>query len=107
MRVAAANARKNQVRDKIPCLHATGYRHPTIGQAKPYPLIVANILAKPLCLLAKDLNKHLAAGGYTIASGLLDWQQNQVVAAYRTQNLRLLKVFKIGCWHTLVFRKGG
>ena len=95
------------MRDKIPCLHATGYRHPTIGQAKPYPLIVANILAKPLCLLAKDLNKHLAAGGYTIASGLLDWQQNQVVAAYRTQNLRLLKVFKIGCWHTLVFRKGG
>jgi ribosomal protein L11 methyltransferase len=106
VRVAAANARKNQLRDKITCLHAIGYRHPTIGQARPYPLIVANILAKPLCLLAKDLNKHLANGGYTIASGLLDWQQNQVVAAYRTQGLHLVKVFKIGCWHTLVFRKG-
>jgi ribosomal protein L11 methyltransferase len=106
VRVAAANAKKNKLSDKILCLHAAGYQHPRIGKCKPYPLIVANILAKPLCLLARDLNNHLAAGGYTIASGLLNWQQNQVVAAYRTQGLRLEKVFALGCWNTLVFKKG-
>ncbi len=106
VRVAAANAKNNQVSNRIRCLHAAGYQHPRIAKGKPYPLIVANILAKPLCLLARDLNQHLAAGGYTIASGLLNWQQNQVVAAYRTQGLRLEKVFALGCWNTLVFKKG-
>jgi ribosomal protein L11 methyltransferase len=48
-----------------------------------YDLVLANILATPLCLLAPVLCAHLAPGGRLLLSGILERQSDQLKAAYR------------------------
>lgn len=73
--------------------------------ARPYNLVLANILAGPLCRLAPSVAANLAGGGHAVLSGLLAEQQNMVLAAYRQQRLRLVKSTVINGWVTLVLRK--
>jgi len=47
-----------------------------------YPLVVANILATPLKLLAPLLCAHVAAGGHLILAGILERQADELKAAY-------------------------
>ncbi len=49
----------------------------------PYALIVANILAAPLTLLAPLLSRRLADGGRLVLSGILARQADELRAAYR------------------------
>ena len=70
--------------------------------ARPYDLILANILADPLVELAPALRAHLAPGGRAVLSGLLDRQAEAVVAAHRRQGLQLLGQAQQGPWMALV-----
>ena len=47
-----------------------------------YPLVLANILAKPLTLLAPLLAAHVAPGGHLVLAGILDRQAGELRAAY-------------------------
>ncbi|MFG6459649.1 50S ribosomal protein L11 methyltransferase [Roseateles sp. BYS96W] len=47
-----------------------------------YPLVIANILATPLKLLAPLLCAHVAAGGHLILAGILSHQADELKAAY-------------------------
>lgn len=47
-----------------------------------YPLVLANILATPLKLLAPLLCSHLAPGGHLVLAGILDRQAAELTAAY-------------------------
>jgi ribosomal protein L11 methyltransferase len=47
-----------------------------------YPLVLANILATPLKLLAPLLCQHLAPGGHLILAGILERQASDLKAAY-------------------------
>jgi len=47
-----------------------------------YPLVLANILATPLKLLAPLLCNHLAAGGHLVLAGILERQADDLKAAY-------------------------
>lgn len=47
-----------------------------------YPLVIANILAQPLKLLAPLLCAHVAAGGHLILAGILSRQADELKAAY-------------------------
>lgn len=47
-----------------------------------YPLVIANILATPLKLLAPLLCAHVAAGGHLILAGILSRQADELKAAY-------------------------
>jgi ribosomal protein L11 methyltransferase len=47
-----------------------------------YPLVLANILATPLRLLAPLLCGHLEAGGELVLAGLLERQADEMAAAY-------------------------
>lgn len=47
-----------------------------------YPLVIANILASPLKLLAPLLCAHVAAGGNLILAGILSRQADELKAAY-------------------------
>lgn len=47
-----------------------------------YPLVLANILAGPLKLLAPLLTGHVAAGGDLVLSGILERQADELQAAY-------------------------
>jgi len=47
-----------------------------------YPLVLANILATPLKLLAPLLTGHLAPGGHLVLAGILERQADELAAAY-------------------------
>ena len=47
-----------------------------------YPLVLANILASPLKLLAPLLAGHVAGGGHLVLAGILDRQADELKAAY-------------------------
>jgi ribosomal protein L11 methyltransferase len=53
------------------------------GQAQgAYPLVLANILATPLRLLAPLLGAHVAPGGHLVLAGILERQAELLTAAY-------------------------
>ena len=102
--VAAENAALNGVAGRVRALESEGYGHPAVTAHGPYDLILANILADPLCALARDLARHLARrrGGVAVLSGLLDRQAAAVVRAHRPYGLRLRRTIVTGHWATLV-----
>jgi len=54
---------------------------PDLAQGQ-YPLVIANILATPLKLLAPLLCAHVAPGGHLILAGILERQADDLKAAY-------------------------
>ncbi len=56
---------------------------PHVAIHGPFDLIIANILAGPLCELAPAITSSLTQKGTLILSGLLDSQINDVAASYR------------------------
>lgn len=107
VRVAAQNAAMNGLRNQLVCRHGNGWRTPDIRADGPFDLVFANILARPLCMMARDLGRQLAPGGTVILAGLLDTQVRMVLAAHRRQGLVLEHRLIEGDWATLVLRKPG
>lgn len=75
---AQENAANNQCR--IHC-HLPGQYAETAGDAR-YDIVVANILSGPLQALAPTIAARLKPGGLLLLSGILDWQENDVISAY-------------------------
>lgn len=107
VRVAEENAVANGLRGRIRAVLALGWNHREIHARAPYDLVFANILARPLCAMAKDLAQHLAPGGRAILAGLLDTQVRMVLAAHRRQGLVLERHISLAPWATLVLRRRG
>ncbi len=105
VRVAGQNATANGVGRLVRPVLADGWRSRAVRHAAPYDLVLANILARPLCRMARDLATHLAPGGQAILSGLLNSQARTVLAAHRRQGLRLEFTVQDGLWTTLVLSK--
>lgn len=104
--VTAFNARRNGVAARLRALSGDGFKARSIQAAAPYDLIVANILARPLCRMAHRLTASLMPGGTVILSGLLARQERQIVAAFRSRGLRLRGRVLLEPWITLVFEAG-
>lgn len=107
VRVARRNAALNRLGTKMRIRLADGWRHRLVLAAAPYDLVFANILARPLCLMAKGLAAHLSPGGTAILSGLLETQARGVLAAHRRRGLRLEGRVREGPWTTLILRAAG
>jgi ribosomal protein L11 methyltransferase len=105
VRVARENAALNGVAHLVTARLADGWRDPFVRTHGPYDLVFANILARPLCLMARDLALNLAPGGTAILAGLLGNQARWVLSAHRTQRLHLVRMLPQGPWTTLVVRK--
>ncbi len=105
VRVAAENAALNGVAHLVTARLADGWRDPVVRRGGPYDLVFANILARPLCLMARDLALHLAPGGTAILAGLLAGQARWVQSVHRAQGLRLERMLPQGAWTTLAMRK--
>ena len=101
-RVAAANARLNQVGPRIRARHGEGYAAPLARKGRRFDLIVSNILARPLMRMAPSLAKRLAPGGTAVLSGLLVRQERAVLTAHEAAGLRLAARRRIGGWSTLI-----
>lgn len=99
--VAAANARRNGVAHLVDTRTAPGFHHRIFSERKPFDLIIANILARPLMSLAPAMRRHLAPGGEVILSGILERQRRAVVAAYANQGFRHLHTDAREGWVTI------
>jgi len=71
----------------------------------PFDLVFANILARPLCAMARDLAVNLTPGGTAVLSGVHADQARWVLAAHRRCGLRLERLIGEGVWTTLVLRR--
>ena len=105
VRVAGQNAAANGVGRLVRPALADGWRGRVVQAGAPYDLVLANILARPLCRMARRLALALTPGGTAILSGLLASQARMVLAAHRRQGLRLESSWREGNWMTLVLRK--
>jgi ribosomal protein L11 methyltransferase len=105
VRVAQQNAALNRLGRLTRFRLADGWRSPAVRASSPYDLVFANILARPLCLMAKRLAVHLAPGGTAILSGLLQTQARGVVMTHVRCGLRLEACLQEGPWTTLVLRR--
>jgi ribosomal protein L11 methyltransferase len=105
VRVAEQNARMNGVGALVRSRLADGWAERHVRAGRPYDLVFANILARPLCAMAKHMAMGLAPGGTAILAGLLGTQARMVLAAHRRQGLVLERALPVGPWTTLVLRK--
>ncbi|WP_022726866.1 50S ribosomal protein L11 methyltransferase [Fodinicurvata sediminis] len=104
VRVARENAGLNRLSSRVRSYFSQGYAHPAIKREGPYDLIVANILAAPLCRMATDTARHAKPGGHVILSGLLWHQERWVRQRHRAAGLVLEARYKLGDWTTLLLR---
>ena len=107
VRVTQQNATLNGVGRLVRVSLADGWKTAATRAGAPYDLVFANILARPLCAMARPLAQHLAPGGRAILAGLLATQERMVLAAHRRQGLMLERRFPEGQWTTLLVRKIG
>jgi len=105
VRTTQRNAAQNLLGNRIDARLGHGWNGRATRAHAPYDLVFANILARPLCLMARDLAAHLAPGGTAILSGLLNTQMRAVLAAHRRCGLRLERVLREGPWTTVIVKK--
>ncbi len=107
VRVAQQNAAMNGVGRLVRAALADGWTSRRVRAGRLYDLVFANILARPLCAMAKHLAAGLAPGGVAILAGLLGTQARMVLAAHRRRGLVLERALPVGAWTTLVIRRRG
>lgn len=103
--VARENMRINGVGQRLAVTQADGVRHAWLRQSKPFDLVIANILAGPLIMLAPQLARTVRRAGTLVLSGLLIPQAPQVIAAYLAAGFHLISHDRISGWSTLVLRR--
>ncbi len=76
---ALAAARTNSERNRV----SAQYTRPDLLPAGPFDVVLANILANPLRVLAPVLLGRVAPGGALVLSGVLARQADELIGAYR------------------------
>ena len=95
-----ANAEKNQVKAKIKCYL------PEQFSAFQADIVVANILANPLCELSEAISKLVKAEGQLVLSGILNEQADSVIKAYKQHNIQIQSPTRQEDWCRLNGIKG-
>jgi ribosomal protein L11 methyltransferase len=107
VRVARENARLNGVSRYLKLYVGPGIRSPLANRRGTFDLVFANILAKPLRLLAPALTRVAAKNGILVLSGLLYRDVPGILSAYSGHGWRLARRYDLEGWSALVLRKGG
>ena len=103
VRTAAENRRLNNISPRqMKTVLSAGFSNRAVSKNGAYDVILANILARPLRLMAGDLTRHLAPNGQLVLSGLLTSQVNWVMQAYLARGIALKRHIIIGDWSCLV-----
>ena len=103
--VARANARLNRAGRRLTIVTATGFAHPTLRRARPFDLVLANILPRPLQRLAAPMRGAIAPGGFAVLSGLLNHQAREVAMSYRATGFRLVGWERRAGWSILTLQR--
>jgi len=99
--VANANATLNSVGMYAKAIVSRGVEDHALRDPAPYDVVFANILAKPLRLLAPSLSKVIAVDGDAIVSGLLYADVPGVLSAWRAQGFYLRERIDLEGWASL------
>ena len=105
VRVAGINVRRNREQAWVRVAVADGLQAAALRGRGPFALITANILARPLCKMARGIAARLMPGGRLVMAGLLQRQEAMVLASYRMQGLRLHKRIVLNGWSTLILAR--
>ena len=97
---AKHNAAKNGVAEKV----TVSKTNLVDGAEIQADLILANITAEILVLLAPAIPKHLKKGGTVILSGIIEDRLDMVKTAYSAQGMSVIKQEKKGEWFALVLK---
>lgn len=103
--VTTQNAYDNHLEQYLQVIQSDGYTAQLIKQNKPYHIIMANILARPLIEMAPDLASCLQTGGFCILSGFVEDQVSWVVDAHQKEGLSLVKTYQIDNWRAVIMEK--
>jgi ribosomal protein L11 methyltransferase len=103
--VTNANARLNGVGALCHAIVSRGVENGALREAAPYDLVFANILAKPLRLLAPSLAGVISADGEVVVSGLLLADVPGVLASWRAQGFALAERIELEGWASLRLRR--
>jgi ribosomal protein L11 methyltransferase len=103
--VANGNARLNGVGAFCRAVVSRGVEARTLREGAPYDVVFANILAKPLRLLAPSLAAVMSADGEAIVSGLLLAEVAGVLASWRAQGFDLIERIDLEGWASLRLRR--
>src|SRR6202045_4882337 len=106
VQAAGANAKRNRVAGFVRPVLAKGAAHPVLRAGRPYDLVLANILARPLRDLAPKVTKLTSPRAEIILSGLIGRDVPGVAAAYGRQGTALARRIDIDGWATLLMRRG-
>ena len=103
--VANANARLNGVGAHCRAVVSRGVENRALREGAPYDVVFANILARPLRLLAPSLAAVIAPDGDAIVSGLLLADVAGVLASWRAQGFTLAERIELEGWASLRLRR--
>ena len=103
--VANTNARLNGVGVSCRAIVSRGVENAALREGAPYDLVFANILARPLRLLAPSLAAVISADGEAIVSGLLLADVAGVLASWRAQGFDLAERIELEGWASLRLRR--
>jgi ribosomal protein L11 methyltransferase len=106
VRVARENARLNGIGSWLKLYVGPGTRHSAADRPGHFDLVFANILAKPLRMLAPSLARVASADGALILSGLLGPDVPGVLSAYAHQGWYLQRRYDLEGWAALVLKRG-
>ena len=88
-------------------LNGVNYNEAWIGSCnkatKKYDVVIANIVADVLAMIASDLKKCLNKDGLLIISGILDKHLNRVLNKFK--DLKEVKLIHKNEWVTIVYKK--
>ena len=101
VKIAAENAAKAGLSQKVHAFVADGLSHPTLRRLAP-DLIVANILAGPLDELAPAMARTVQPGGYVLLSGITKTQAHATTARYASLGFVLEKRILLDGWAALL-----
>jgi ribosomal protein L11 methyltransferase len=103
--VANANARANGVGASCRAIVSRGVENARLREGAPYDLVFANILARPLRLLAPSLAAVMSPEGEAIVSGLILADVAGVLASWRAQGFALAERIDLEGWASLRLRR--
>jgi ribosomal protein L11 methyltransferase len=105
--VARGNARLNGIAGEMKFYVGPGVRSPFADRPGRFDLVFANILAKPLRMLAPSIARVAARDGTLILSGLLGRDVPGVLSAYAAQGWYLRRRYDLEGWAALALTRSG
>ena len=102
---AIANIKGNGLEGRIDVVTCAGFDHPDLRTKAPFDLLIANILKGPLVDLAPDMAQMSETGAFTILSGILNEQADDVIEAYGQVGFDLHDRLEIGEWTSLTLKR--